>query len=618
MLTVPDLEGKITLYGRITETFYISDRMDKNTKGASVRCYFTETPYGVLKEFCPTNSTSLMRKKNGYLVHRQGMDNEKQLFIQKMKEYIDQCEFVLSRMNEYPDLQSFIPDFEFYYSSPDEDDSNRTVYIWTKGSPTQTFETLRRNVIESPDTNPEEKLLNILIAVQSLTKCVCTLHEAGLYHRDIKPDNFGFGNLGGEISYEKISVFDINTICDVGKARKLPSVGSRGFTEPELKNSYATIRTDIYSIGATLFCAVVITDETAKNDYRYDDKLYDDIDRLVNESSLIEAAKRNISESSISKIIEILKKTLCPRHKRYECCEDLKKDLKEAIRSIRPVVDKIQIENSVNMTDVEDDIKDLLNDDEIRKIDELLDAEKKYDGKGKCIIPSNAYILGIAYYCGHKVEFDKEKALYYLKNCSDDPDYYTAKYLCAKLNNRGYYFFDLNYEDIMEKLCARAMYDQAKEMCVGTCHHFEYTRKKGKKLMLKAAKAGSYNAMLFVAEAYIARNKSESKAKFGVKISDREIKRSQTMVMRYVLKCINRKSLRAKKLYAQMYQEGFFVEKDINEAIKKYKELLDENYEGVYFNLYDCYKENNETDKANKILKKIKEMSAQQHQNDLI
>lgn len=612
---VPDLAAnqKITLYGRIPETFLISHII---ATGASVRCYFCETPYGVLKEYLPSNSPSIMRQDNGHLVHNPGMEEEKKTFIENMDKYVEQCKGVISSFKKYPDLRSFIPDIEFYYSSPKEDDTDRTVYMFTGGPPAQTFEDLRKIIRESPDTNPEEKLLNILISIQSLTKCICSIHEAGLYHRDIKPSNFGFGNLGGEISYEKISIFDVNTICDIKSNQEDGLVGTRGFTAPELKNTKATIKTDIYSIGATLFCAIVITDETAKNDYRYDDRFFDDIEKLVNKSALIVAAKRNIMESSIKKIVEILQNTLCSRKQRYDCCENLIKDLKEAIRSVRRVVDKMQIENSANMTDVEDDIKDLLNDDEIRKIDELLDAEQKMGKKAERIKLSNAYILGIAYYCGHKVDFDKDKALHYLKLCADDPEFYTAKYLCAKLNDRGRYFFDMNYKDIISKHCSRAMYDQAKEMCTG--NNFERIRKKGKKLMLKAAEFGSHNAMLFVAESYIAGNKSESKVKFGVEISDREREKYQVKVMKYILKCMSRESLRAKKLFAQMYQEGYFVEKDIHEAIKKYNDLLDEKYEGVYFNLYDCYNAINETDKANMILKKIKEMPSQQNQNGLI
>ena len=165
-----------------------------------------------------------------------------------------------------------------------------TVYIWSPGVPGKGFDSYLAEIRKNPTKNPEHRLQNILRVMDALTDCIKALHTAGLMHMDIKPSNFLVQyDSDFEIKPNNISMFDINTLCSV-ESEYLPVSGTEGFCAPEVVKGKADNRSDIYSIGAMLFNAIVITKDIPDGLYR--DFYYSSIDQLVKHSALFQASSQ--------------------------------------------------------------------------------------------------------------------------------------------------------------------------------------------------------------------------------------------------------------------------------------------------------------------------------------
>lgn len=204
-----------------------------------------------------------------------------------------------------------------------------TVYIWSPGVPGKGFDLYLEEVRKNPRKNPESRLQVILCVMDALTDCIKALHTAGLMHMDIKPSNFLVQyDSDFEINPNNISLFDINTLCSV-ESKYLRMSGTEGFCAPEVAKGRADNRSDIYSIGAMLFHAIVITKDIPDGLYR--DEYYPGIARLVKNSELFLASEINSDSALMSGLCRILEKCLAqhPR-KRYMGCSELKTDLDKA------------------------------------------------------------------------------------------------------------------------------------------------------------------------------------------------------------------------------------------------------------------------------------------------
>ncbi len=314
--------------------FTIVKRVDDGASAVCYEAYHEKSGRGILKEFYPLGAPMLALKRNadGQLVLSEEVESVHKQFYDAMQEYIEPYETLLHAMQngKDTDLNTFIPSFELYRGCDENGNPGGTVYVWTPEPKRETFEAICDEIHQHPHINPEHKLVTVLSAIESLTKCVCALHRADLLHRDIKPSNFGFAKRGDETLTQNLSIFDINSICSVYNSND-KAIGTEGYWEPEAFSEYANNLTDIYSIGATLFHAIIVTEEAKSNKYLFDRSFYESLQEMVDQSALIRASEANSHPRLRNILATILQKCLAPRADRYRNCEALQKDLKQAL-----------------------------------------------------------------------------------------------------------------------------------------------------------------------------------------------------------------------------------------------------------------------------------------------
>ena len=279
-------------------------------EGGSSVCYTATTgkKQGRLKEFNPIDRSVDAGSMNSFLAAYRTL------------------EAVKAKDTHYQVLNNYIPHYELLFST-DEEGRYTGAYIWTPDDKTGTnFSDYLQNVRRNPENNPVQTLANIIDIVYTLTDCVCLLHSAGILHLDLKPSNFLVTyNSRMELNTGNISLFDINTITSI-ENDSLLAVGTDGYCAPEIEQNSADNRSDIYSIGAILFNAIIMAEMIPDGLYR--NEYYDSLDCLVSGSRLIRCEEANYSAALRAKLAEILRKCLAYRpDERYDYCELLMEDL---------------------------------------------------------------------------------------------------------------------------------------------------------------------------------------------------------------------------------------------------------------------------------------------------
>lgn len=316
-------------------------------EGSSAVCYSAvyEGKIGKLKEFYPVEDFSDSKRRTFVLKRTTTKqlvpENESmaEQFREMCKDFTRAYEILEEakcshEKNEV--LNNYIPAYHLLYGCPDEKTETASVYVWTpddkKG---ESFQDYLNKVRKHPQKLSFHKLYNIIGTMITLTDCVRALHHAGLLHLDIKPSNFLVTyNSMFEINTANISLFDINTLYPIGCSYRRTS-GTEGFCAPEVFNGAANDHSDIYSIGAVLFYAIVISKEIPDGLYR--DAYYSQIEQLVNDSELLNAKEANRNVFLHAVLVKILKSCLATRpESRYTCCEELMDDLKQAQMILLP------------------------------------------------------------------------------------------------------------------------------------------------------------------------------------------------------------------------------------------------------------------------------------------
>lgn len=313
-------------------SFHIVKKISEGASSICYEAYHGNSGRGILKEFYPQDAYGLERSEDGQLIHSSEFQDAYDRFMKAEKDYIEPYEMLLEAKQSGSDidLATFIPAFEIYHGCDAEGNLIGTTYIWTPEPKLETFDNICDEIHKHPSKNPEHKLVTVLTAIESLVKCICALHSADMIHRDIKPSNFGFLKRGNETLTQTLSMFDINSVCSVyGDIDG--AVGTEGYMEPEAEYEIASNQTDIYSIGATLFNAVIVTDEVKSSGYLYNSGYYDRLREMVDQSKLIQASEANSHPRLRNVLVTILKKCLCERTYRYANCEELLVDIETAL-----------------------------------------------------------------------------------------------------------------------------------------------------------------------------------------------------------------------------------------------------------------------------------------------
>ena len=317
--------------------FTVVKRIDEGSSAVCYEAYHENSGKGILKEFYPLTAYAAERTASGQLIHPQEFGDAHDRFLKAEKEYVEPYEMLLAakQNSEHQDLGTFIPTFEIYHGCDENGKMIGTTYIFTPKPKLETFDKICDEIHKHPNNDPEYKLFTVLSAIESLTKCIRALHCADIIHRDIKPSNFGFIKRGNETLTQALSLFDINTVCSVyGKIDDV--VGTEGYLEPEAGYEVPNNKTDIYSIGATLFNAIIVTDEAKDGGYLYNSRYYDRLHEMVNGSELIRASEANSHPRLRNVLAGILENCLCERTYRYDNCEELIEDLETALYYVLP------------------------------------------------------------------------------------------------------------------------------------------------------------------------------------------------------------------------------------------------------------------------------------------
>lgn len=317
-------------------TFNIVRRIGDGASCVSYVAFHSATGLGVLKEFYP-DTTLVTRSSDGQLcpVSIEAGDTCRAAEAEYVRPYEQFMEDQRHGQNER--LATFIPQFSIYRGCAADGTTTGTAYVWTAQPELETFDRFCERLHERPEERAGERLYRTLSAIRMLAGCVMTLHEEGFLHRDIKPSNLGFKrDWSGDILPETLQLFDIDTMCRRPCADGI--VGTPDYLDPQVASGFRMQdeAADLYAVGATLFHAIVITEETRSHQYLYQAGYAARLETMVAESALTQAYKGADRKRLIRLLAQILRRCLCEDSNRYRSGNELYDALGEALLLCMP------------------------------------------------------------------------------------------------------------------------------------------------------------------------------------------------------------------------------------------------------------------------------------------
>ncbi len=341
------------------ETFQILERVGE---GGSAVCYKAtrirktgdteEIRDGLLKEYYPLEGLQgryrreamLQRLPSGQLVCH---PEEVAHFTDRCAAYTHPRERLNEAMRQGDDnqiLKNYFPDEEIFqgYLSDEEKQTHGdclpTIYVWSRGAHGQGFDVylqeIRRKLEDDEEENFVFRLWEILMTIRTVADAIRGMHKAGLVHLDIKPSNIlVFYDSQQRINPTGISLFDLDSIYDIRSSWSFGG-GTRGYQAPEMTRRHGRPdhRTDIYSLGAMLFRAIVYVEGVTY----YEEKYRDHLALLVRNSRLFRDSQVNSDVKLMSRLAAILENCLfSEKEKRYDSCSQLIADLSYALSRLQ-------------------------------------------------------------------------------------------------------------------------------------------------------------------------------------------------------------------------------------------------------------------------------------------
>lgn len=385
------------------EEFIISA---KEATGSTAICYLAVCgrKKGRLKEFYPKYKKNgeelrLVRREDNLLCGAENDPEAAECFAALAEEYAGTYRTLDETENKDPQnsvFNTFIPSFEIYRGFDGQSPSD-SVYIWTPDMSREfvTFDKVIRDIHKAPGKNTEKAMFTILNTMLMLTECLKSLHTAELIHGDITPSNFGLPIRGGRYLTEQVALFDVNSIYSVFSA-PTELTGSEGFCAPEVYAGEISNQSDLYSVGAVLFNAVVLNEDIP--DGLYDDRYYPELEEIVASSRFINASPVTSNDRFIKRLVSVLKKCLAPScSARIKDCGELMTELKKTILYLLPAQysEYTDFSNEVVLAKIDKELGSYKESDALAAIRELLYTHPLYETGGETV---RVAILGFGVY----------------------------------------------------------------------------------------------------------------------------------------------------------------------------------------------------------------------------
>lgn len=325
---------------QLCRTFYLIRLVGTGGSGQAFEAYHDESPRGILKQYRPSTL--------------QGTGGRSEDSIEQL---LRPYELLLEVRQHTEDqtLAGFLPLYEMYEDAPDESSQSAencgSIYVWMPASRVISFEDICRQIRTEEAVRPEQALVLILRSVAALLRGVIALHENGLVHRDLKPDNFGLREQTGTLLPDLVCLYDVESFCSIF-AVPPETTGTPGYCEPEAGYLEPDNQTDLYSIGAILYHALIFHPDTVEEGETPEVMTKKALEKQVRTSVLHLSRISWTLERFWTVILRIFERSICQRALRYGSAEVMLEDVMDALSYLTPSLDPRNTETGLSLKNV--------------------------------------------------------------------------------------------------------------------------------------------------------------------------------------------------------------------------------------------------------------------------